>query len=176
MKKLITVAVIACATAVVNAATINWSVMNDWFSPDANADLAGTAYFFDASAYSISTISSGLETSGLSALSGSLGSKALEYGGLSDFAGTGFAYDGDAPASIKGFLMVISSDEQNYWSAGEVTVNVTDAIKGGQDAVFNFGYNESVSWSGAVASVPEPTSGLLLFLGMAGLALRRKRA
>ena len=72
--------------------------------------------------------------------------------------------------------MVISSDEQNYWSAGEVTVNVTDAIKGGQDAVFNFGYNESVSWSGAVASVPEPTSGLLILLGMAGLALRRRRA
>lgn len=31
------------------------------------------------------------------------------------------------------------------------------------------------TWS-AVSSVPEPTSGLLMLLGMAGLALRRKRA
>ena len=30
-------------------------------------------------------------------------------------------------------------------------------------------------WYGA-AAVPEPTSGLLMLLGMAGLALRRKRA
>lgn len=30
--------------------------------------------------------------------------------------------------------------------------------------------------SGTVASVPEPTSAMLLVLGMAGLALRRKRA
>ena len=30
--------------------------------------------------------------------------------------------------------------------------------------------------SGTIASVPEPTSGILLLIGMAGLALRRKRA
>lgn len=33
------------------------------------------------------------------------------------------------------------------------------------------------NWSSVAAqSVPEPTSGLLLLLGMAGLALKRKRA
>ena len=32
------------------------------------------------------------------------------------------------------------------------------------------------SWSTAGSSVPEPTSGLLLLLGVAGLALKRKRA
>lgn len=32
------------------------------------------------------------------------------------------------------------------------------------------------SWQSMTASVPEPTSGLLLLLGVAGLALRRKRA
>ena len=30
--------------------------------------------------------------------------------------------------------------------------------------------------SGTIADVPEPTSGLLMLIGMAGLALRRKRA
>ena len=34
----------------------------------------------------------------------------------------------------------------------------------------------SVPNTGTIASVPEPTSGILLLIGMAGLALRRKRA
>ena len=34
----------------------------------------------------------------------------------------------------------------------------------------------AVANSGTIASVPEPTSGILLLVGMAGLALRRKRA
>ena len=33
-----------------------------------------------------------------------------------------------------------------------------------------------LSWTITSSSVPEPTSGLLLLLGVAGLALRRKRA
>ena len=41
------------------------------------------------------------------------------------------------------------------------------------DALPNSGY-----WSGwqTVGAVPEPTSGLLLLMGVAGLALRRRRA
>ena len=38
-----------------------------------------------------------------------------------------------------------------------------------------FGFT-SVPNTGTIASVPEPTSGILLLIGMAGLALRRKRA
>ena len=48
-----------------------------------------------------------------------------------------------------------------------------------QLANFNFAssaFSISTAPSAAVANVPEPTSALLLVLGMAGLALRRKRA
>lgn len=34
----------------------------------------------------------------------------------------------------------------------------------------------TVGYSGTVANVPEPTSGLLMLVGLAGLALRRRRA
>lgn len=37
------------------------------------------------------------------------------------------------------------------------------------------GYSQS-NWHAVSSSVPEPTSGLLMLLGMAGLALRRRRA
>lgn len=43
-----------------------------------------------------------------------------------------------------------------------------------------FAFNDTVKTSGTdgwvAAAVPEPTSGLLMFLGIAGLALRRRRA
>ena len=52
-------------------------------------------------------------------------------------------------------------------------VNTKDSSTS-QNASFMFGSQASQTWY-AVA-VPEPTSGLLMLLGMAGLALRRKRA
>ena len=48
-------------------------------------------------------------------------------------------------------------------------------FEAGSPAPGTFGVN-SFANTGTIASVPEPTSGLLMLIGMAGLALRRKRA
>ena len=53
---------------------------------------------------------------------------------------------------------------------------------GQQNAYSSAGFNDaskgfsSAGWYSSAAAVPEPTSGLLMLLGMAGLALRRRRA
>ena len=45
------------------------------------------------------------------------------------------------------------------------------------DVIGAFTFNAaSFANSGTIASVPEPTSGLLMLVGLAGLALRRRRA
>lgn len=179
MKKLIVAAAVLVTGFVASAASFNWSVMNDAFSPDGENPLEGTAYFFDAGSYAMDTVSASLGSDGTGVLASALGSKVLADGALYDFAGTGFDYDTTVPTSLAGYLVVLSTDEKNYWTSAEVVVTVTDAIKGGAEAVFNFGEVMDVSWTGAVGggtSVPEPTSGLLLLVGGALLALKRKRA
>lgn len=55
-----------------------------------------------------------------------------------------------------------------------VVVEINGAIKDGAAATFAFGeMNTTDAWT---QMAPEPTSGLLLLLGVAGLALRRKKA
>ena len=62
-------------------------------------------------------------------------------------------------------------------------VGTGDVVFGQQNAYSSAGFNDAASgfsgagwYSAAAAPVPEPTSGLLMLLGMAGLALKRKRA
>ncbi len=179
MKKLVVAFVAVCAGFCASAASFNWSAANDAFSPDGENPLEGTAYFFDAGSYAVATVSASLASTGKDVLANALGNKVLADGALTGFAGTGFDYDGTAPTSLAGYLVVLSTDEKNYWTSAEVVVTVTDAIKGGAEAVFNFGEVLDVSWTGAVGggtAVPEPTSGLLLLVGGALLTLKRKRA
>ena len=64
--------------------------------------------------------------------------------------------------------------EANYTAVGTGTVNF-----GSQNAYSSVGFKDaSAGYAGAgwYGAVPEPTSGLLMLLGMAGLALKRKRA
>ena len=64
-----------------------------------------------------------------------------------------------------------------YASDMETTVDDVYTISGLSDNTWNgatFAYGSGGNFT--VAAVPEPTSGLLLLLGVAGLALKRKRA
>ena len=93
-----------------------------------------------------------------------------EYTQISDSALTA------ANASI--YLFAVSADGKSYALVNETPYNATSYVYAdGASSPGNLAVNASGSaLTYTTFAVPEPTSGLLLLLGMAGLALRRKQA
>ena len=179
MKKVMLALAVVAMAAFVQAASYNWSVGNDWIVEDnVGTDGFGNAgwsvYFFDATTKS--DITSALAGNDTTVLSSALGSSTTGDFGMLMFNGSGFTAADDA-TSIAGYLVILDGNS-NFYASDSITVTVSDANKAGAEVAFAFGeMNTTDSWTKMESSNgPEPTSGLLLLLGMAGLALRRKQA
>lgn len=175
MKKLMITMMAVALAAIANAATVKWSVTNVQSSPD-NAVAAGWA---------VQIFGEGVTYDYAKAVAGEL---ATWTTGTTTASGTSFRANGSATqadGTTASYYMVIYdnaniADAQNYIVSGLKSVTTNAA---GSDVNASFGSmsgtgstNMFLSSSWTATAVPEPTSGLLMLLGMAGLALRRRRA
>ena len=186
MKKLMTLACAVAIAAVAQAGAVKWNATFLDASPAGayTASTTYTAYLFDASVTEVSTVTGYLTKAGgadwTSFLAATVDSNTATYNPdkeVMSFAAKtyGSFSQGD---TFSGFVVVLDAasteNAENYIVAtkGEDQVLTTTAFGKSGDKTLSWGSQAGVTWQ----SVPEPTSGLLMLLGMAVLALRRKRA
>lgn len=183
MKKImIAIGAIAIA-AYSQAASVRWNVTG------VSADPAGTAYtgyklyLCDASVYTASALAADLAAGNFDALSTSgfvQATATTVQQGTSAAAKISTLYTGGdytAGNSYTFYTLVLNAegDAATYFSIS-ADVTQTAPTAGTMNMAFtNLSSGAQTAWT-ATTAVPEPTSGLLMLLGMAGLALRRRRA
>jgi hypothetical protein len=189
MKKMIIAAAAVLVGFAVNAASVTWTASNIFQPGDTVNKVAtgdGLVYLFCAEEFSASQVQallSSTETSladKVAALNAnSIGSSALTGDGrvstatewnkaAGSYTFYGVIFEDSAVAENGMYVVTATSSSYGWDNSADTAVSLGNQKTLTQNAG---------SWStvGAVA-VPEPTSGLLLLLGMAGLALRRKQA
>ena len=169
MKKIMIIAAVVAFSAVANAATVTWSALATGTKLSDGSTAAGVVAYLFEGALSESVLDS--IAAGTWDGSGSIASANAAANGAVMKAGVG-SYEN----TTKTFSMVLF-DAATYATATEFKyAEVPDVVFVTANKTANFTTALSnASWT-AMAAVPEPTSGLLMLVGLVGLALRRKRA
>lgn len=185
MKKLIIAfAAIACAV-VSQAASLKWggAIANG----DADTQMtAGSTAWLIWSATEFTGVATKLDTSAGSANNGGtiVGAYDITSSDITSYTFTS-TYS-NVGGDVNGYYAILVADgsdvtKASYMDMGSITG--TTATSPESNLFFNLDWdtNDYLSQGGytvsvTTESVPEPTSGILMLLGMAGLALRRRRA
>ena len=170
MKKLLILAAAVVAGVAANAATFKWTGANIYGS-DGTTKFTGTVEIY---AYlSTETVADAVKVVDAFVVSGTM---------KSDATGTanGFTYNwtGANVGDTYNFYMVFEDGGKTFDSSASTPSVIKSGVAyDSQTATVAFSNMLTATQAaGSWSSVPEPTSGLLMLLGMAGLALRRRRA
>ena len=181
MKKLLIIAACVMLGTVANAAAVGWTLATG------STTYGNDAYQFfvigQKGAESIATITAlldaGSSTESYAFGSGKTaanGSASVTYGSSGKTLNAGtyetffVLFDSSAPATGTAKYVVISGPATLTKEIGTSTASVTFTSGNVSSIVSN-----ASNWK-SYGAAPEPTSGLLMLLGVAGLALRRRRA
>ena len=188
---MIALAAVAAGVAV-HAATVDWSMTVSASAVDYSASNF-SVYLVDAANWDAAKAAGGIT-------SATFADNKIVYGQTTFAAGTGKSAtsktyatkdaSGDKSAyalalsdsivasgeSLDVYYVILdtSKDPNEYYASSKATLVGREATGTAIQSGFVSVANSAVTWT--AASVPEPTSGLLMLLGIAGLALKRRRA
>ena len=183
MKKLMVVLAAVAMAACAQAAQVKWQVAAaPTFTGQGLTDHNGAA--FTGTGYLILAADAATAAANL-AKDGTLGvttyGQNTTWSALSGGMDSAIASDNTlSPAAAVPFAVVLlQEDGDDLWykvsTASDPVKPSTDLVGSPADVAFTAGTHFAGAWN-SYSAVPEPTSGLLLLLGVAGLALKRKRA
>ena len=200
MKKLMIALGVVVLAAGVQAASFTWKTGNytNVLNPDGSAITTAADYaaLMNGGNIVLVLLADGTYEGGMTALVGTEGGTAsfktsgaatIKYG-----LSTTFKFDGESGLLKNGDKVGVAYQDASGALSQLIITDTTGADLGKVDSVYTISGLSDDTWQGEyftftstgtstaktyiTASVPEPTSGLLLLLGMAGLALKRKRA
>lgn len=172
MKKLIMALAVATIAGMTQAASFKWTTQG-LYAPNADGSVSTTTAASATGVWlaTISLYSDAACTKVVEGVTGNTGStvNTMTSAIQGTFDGADFKFDNSTP-----YYAIL---ELSYTTTAGTQTLTTDPVsitlKGTGNTTLSFqSAISNASWSAA----PEPTSGLLVFLGMASLALRRKRA
>ena len=190
MKKLMIALAVAACTVAVQAASFNWSSSGTnagktFYAADGATTLyaasgATTLYLFDAGITSQDTLLAGLRGDKTIADFSAVATQSLaDTSRLTDqtvsYGSAGTAYN-FYMAIVDGDDVFLSASVSASGQASDTAPIKFSGIKTATQTAFADTTATFAANGAGWYAVPEPTSGLLMLLGMAGLALKRKRA
>ena len=186
MKKLMIIAAVALAAIASQAATVTWTLTNVY--DPTGADKVGntySAYLMTTAANSLDSWASMDSTAFASALDKGYQMTWSDAGKYSNTTATDITdINAASGLNLKGgeaytfYAIVVDPKGENYYISPVKDVTISS---GTDNSLIGFASQKNYTMAGGSSyagytAVPEPTSGLLMLVGLAGLALRRKRA
>ena len=178
MKKIVVVLSATMLAIAAQAASFNWSTTGSIYTPTSSTTAMNgfTAYLFN-----VSDLAQGALVSNLRA-----GQAITDQAFLTSTVQTGAkvsstVVSADVSGSVNLYFAIVEGDYVYISNTKTVTAQATatSALSFASQSTSSakvFDNSTAYSSAGWYQTVPEPTSGLLMLLGMAGLALKRKRA
>ena len=169
MKKLIIAVAIVCTAVLAQAGSVKWNLY-DVASPS-----EGYAYLFNSADVAYATVDAVVASISANTFATTYADNAAKATDFEESISMGKAIDAISGSTT---LWMIAVDNASNPTKVFVGDEITKTIGSSGSQNFSWTYNDNTSaWTPVGGSpVPEPTSGLLLLLGVAGLALKRKRA
>ena len=179
MKKLIVFGFAAVAAVAANAASFYWSATAIQ-KVDGNSSVGLNAYLIDATKVSRSAMIAALTAGDFSKMTTAnylLTTTTIAQGstGVSRINLTSGSPDQEKYSAYTVILDGAVGSAKNFLVTAQLTDVDNPGYGGGLgDVAMSFGSQSSTAWT-AVSGVPEPTSGILMLVGLGALALRRRK-
>lgn len=179
MKKIMTALAVVALAASVQAVAFNWktAATGKIYQAGTTTLLAsGTAYLFDSAVVTQQAVLTAVLGGGALDALASLSNASVSDGKINS---TSFNW-GNAGDELNAFVAIVDGDKVYIGgiasATGDASVSAALSLKEKDSSQMAAKESATFTSAGWYTAIPEPTSGLLMLVGLAGLALRRRRA